>query len=163
MEFCVLHVEASQWNCAWCNSMTTLHDKVKEHYQQLNNDHGYVLPRHQYLFSHRTLDQHLQHSYDNIQCWLCSVEARLMLSYHVQHLHETSKTFFPRADISSTTSGSTYNPSWTDSSIPASFTQTISTDSLTMSSTSEFASDYSRSLSITSSWLSSPTGWCLTV
>jgi hypothetical protein len=50
-----------------------------------NENQSFILQCHQYLFTDRTLDQHLFHSYDHISCWIRSVEeAILVVAHHDQ-------------------------------------------------------------------------------
>jgi hypothetical protein len=68
--------------------ITHLHEKIKAHYAAYNNNSAYVLPRHQYLFTQRDLQQRMSMSY--MSCWLCSIEeAHKILSFQEQHLSES--------------------------------------------------------------------------
>jgi hypothetical protein len=72
--------------------LTGLRDQVRQHYFAFKADESYVLARHRYLFTSHTLDQHLSLSYDNVTCWLRSVdEARHQLATQVayQQLYAT--------------------------------------------------------------------------
>jgi hypothetical protein len=46
--------------------LAALHDKILSHYDQYHTDEHYILPHHKYLFTHRTLDDRLHHSYDHL-------------------------------------------------------------------------------------------------
>ena len=72
--------------------LTGLRDQVRQHYFAFKADESYVLARHRYLFTSHTLDQRLSLSYDNVTCWLRSVdEARHQLATKVayQQLYAT--------------------------------------------------------------------------
>jgi len=72
-----------------------LHTQVSDHYAAYHNDSSYVLPRHNYLFKQRSLEDRLKQSYDYIKCWLHSVdEAQDILKFQLLHLRETSASFF---------------------------------------------------------------------
>jgi hypothetical protein len=65
-----------------------LHAEVSARYTAYEDNSGYVLPHHSYLFTQRSLDQRLQYSHDSIKCWLCSIEeARAILAFQ-QELSE---------------------------------------------------------------------------
>jgi hypothetical protein len=67
--------------------MSNLHNKVRHHYAEYNYNATYVLPHHRYLFTQRTLDQWLLHSYDSLTCWLQSIEEdKAILSFQEAHL-----------------------------------------------------------------------------
>ncbi len=69
-------------------------------YDEHQSNPNIILPRHQHLFTSRTLDQRLQHNYDNITCWIRSVnEAKLALAHHVQQLRVQSSSFFTPAQF----------------------------------------------------------------
>jgi hypothetical protein len=75
--------------------LTGLRDQVHQHYQSFSVDAGYVLVRHQYLFTSRTLEQRLSMSYDYVTCWLRSVEeARAQLSTHIAAQKIVANRFF---------------------------------------------------------------------
>jgi hypothetical protein len=48
--------------------LTGLRDQVRQHYRAFQQDESYVLSRHHYLFTSRTLDQRLNLSFDNVTC-----------------------------------------------------------------------------------------------
>jgi len=92
--------------------------QFKQHYDSYTTNSGYVLPRHAYLFTHRSLSQRSQLSYDGMKCWLLSVdEARQILIFQENNLRETSQQvmnlFYPnqQSPESSSSADSTYNPS----------------------------------------------------
>jgi hypothetical protein len=61
-----------------------LHDKAQAYYASYQEDNNFVLPRHQHLFTHRTLEQHLRLSFDHLACWIRSVEeAKTVISYQL--------------------------------------------------------------------------------
>lgn len=47
-----------------------IHNQVHSHYENYEEDNNYVLQRHAYLFTQKTLTQRLQMSYDYLKCWL---------------------------------------------------------------------------------------------
>ncbi len=72
-----------------------LQEEMRAHYEAYNANDTYVLPRHSYLFTTRTLAQRMQFSHDHITCWLRSVqEARAILSFQQAHQQETSSRVF---------------------------------------------------------------------
>jgi hypothetical protein len=71
------------------------HDKVREYYNLFRDNSTFLLPRHHYLFTQRTLQDCLQSSYDHNSCRLRSVEeARSILLNQEVHLRRTSALFF---------------------------------------------------------------------
>jgi hypothetical protein len=119
--------------------LSILHNKVTYQYQQYQNISSYVLPRHEYLFTQRSLDYRLKMSYDSISCWLWSVEeACHILMTQQRHLQETAtvifQTFRPQPTLpeETTDSDSTYAPSNT----PYTASFSLPSDSLTEWSTS---------------------------
>jgi hypothetical protein len=122
------------------NQMSILHNNVRSLYQQYNDNPQFILPRHAYLFTQRTLEQRLNMSYDSITCWLRSVdESRMILTFHLRCMQETAATMFNMFQLQTYTtasdSDSTYTP--TQSSIDTSSVSTGSTASLTDWSTSD--------------------------
>ncbi len=105
-----------------CNQIHYINQTLNSTFEE---NPSFLLPRHHYLFyshalqqwlslspmmkltpsqhkvtsitsPHCTLGQRLCHSYDHLNCWLCSIEeARHMLSHHIQHMQEASRTAFP--------------------------------------------------------------------
>jgi hypothetical protein len=68
-----------------------LQEKVQEQFEAYTNTPGYVLPRHEYLFTQCSLPQRLNSTYDGLQCRLRSVtEARQILNFQIHYLRETS-------------------------------------------------------------------------
>ncbi len=47
-----------------------LHQQACILYDEYQSNPNIILTRHQHLFTSRTLDQRLQHNYDNITCWI---------------------------------------------------------------------------------------------
>jgi hypothetical protein len=75
--------------------MSLLHDKVTYLYRQYTENSSYILPRHEHLFTQRSLENRLQMSYDSIQCWIRSGEdARHILDFQQHHLQATAATMF---------------------------------------------------------------------
>lgn len=128
--------------------MSLLHEKVTSLYNKYTENPSYVLPRHEYLFTQRTLQYRLQMSYDSINCWLRSVEeARNILEFQERHLQETAATFFRLFRSSASTSDQasnsdfSYSPSMTPSITSHSLARTGSTDSLTVWTSSSSIDD----------------------
>ena len=77
-----------------------LYQQVRTLYDEYQSNPNIILSRHQHLFTSRTLDQRLQHNYDNITCWIRSVnKAKLALAHHVQQLRAQSSSFFTPAQF----------------------------------------------------------------
>jgi hypothetical protein len=122
------------------HQMSILHSKVRNLYQQYHEDHQIILPRHAYLFTHRSLEQCLNMSYDSITCWLRSVdESRMILATQLRHMQVTAATMFNMFRLqpynTASDSDSTYIP--THSSIDTSSVGSGSTATLTDWSTSD--------------------------
>jgi hypothetical protein len=118
--------------------LSTLRNEVRQHYSAFETMEGYVLARHRYLFTTRTLDQRSKLSYDYVNCWLRSVRlARQLLEAHVASLRATSARFFgpfqPHASEQDT--DESYHPSRSD--MAESDTTTLATSSITSSTDSE--------------------------
>ncbi len=77
-----------------------LQDQVRSLYDDYNANPQIILPSSSHLFTSRTLDQRLRHNYDNINCWLRSVqEAQLDLTHHVRQLQVQSSCYFVPAQF----------------------------------------------------------------
>jgi hypothetical protein len=120
------------------NRMLELHEKVTAMYNKYTEDPSFVLPRHEYLFTQRTLQYRLQMSYDSIICWIRSVEEpRNILDFQERNLRETAQTFFrlfrpPTVNSNSASdTESSYAPSSAATSTWFTPDNTDSTDSLT--------------------------------
>jgi hypothetical protein len=50
-----------------------LQTTTTDYYHQFQDNQSFLLPHHHYLFTDRTLEQCLHHSYDQLACWLRSV------------------------------------------------------------------------------------------
>jgi hypothetical protein len=142
--------------------MSVLHEKVINQYRQYQEVPSYILRRHEYLFTQRSLEYRLKMSYDSITCWLRSVEeACTILTFQQRHLQETAAIIFqsfqpshshPNSDQDS---DSSYAPSHGSSTTPLSFARTNSTASMmdwsTSSASSNSSVDFAESISTTSS------------
>jgi hypothetical protein len=121
-----------------------LHEEVKHLYETFEANPAFLLPRHHYLFTNRSLDQRLRTPYDNITCLLCSVEeAQQALILHESILHNISSRFFSRPHINDyDSSDDTYVPSSTSGSTShfTSLSNTASTAFLTTLDASSFDS-----------------------
>jgi hypothetical protein len=142
----IVHVATSEDQAI--RELEQMKTQIRHHYDSYTTISGYVLPRHEYLFTHRSLLQRLQLSYDGMKCWLRSVdEARQILTFQENYLRETSQQvmnlFHPNqhSTESSSSADSTYTPSdledatvHTDSTTfcsSASSTEISDTDSIT--------------------------------
>jgi hypothetical protein len=63
------------------NKITTLYNSYSE-------NHNIVLPRHQYLFHNRTLEECLGASFDNMSAWIRSVEEAMLVLQHPEASHQ---------------------------------------------------------------------------
>jgi hypothetical protein len=112
-----------------------LHEEVRQLYDTFQANPAFLLPRHHYLFTNRSLDQRLRMPYDNITCWLRSVEeAQQALNLHESILRNNYSRFFSRPHINDNDSfDETYVPSSTSDSTSyvTSLSHTASTASLT--------------------------------
>jgi hypothetical protein len=119
------------------NQMSVLHERVTSLYRQHSKNPYYVLPRHEYLFTQRSLNYRLGMSYDSINCWLRSAaEAHHILEFQQRHLQEMAATVFQclrppsvRPNRHSDTDSS-YTPSSLHSLTSPSYVQTDGTESL---------------------------------
>jgi hypothetical protein len=120
-----------------------LRQQIQLLYQDYHDNPHIILPRHNYLFTSRTLTQRMKYSYDHLHCWICSVtEAKLMLQHHDQLLREqSSRHFFPirspsnRQPPESDSSQDSYSPSTHTLSDTSTTLYTTSTEEETMSDT----------------------------
>jgi hypothetical protein len=98
----------------------SIHTKVRQLYETFQSTPNFILSRHQYLFTNRSLAQRLNLDIDSLQCWLSSVDsAQQDLEHHKTSLRLQSNRFFApfyaigrarhRTNTSST--DSTYSPS----------------------------------------------------
>jgi hypothetical protein len=136
------------------------HGKVREYYNLFRDNSTYLLPRHHYLFTQRTLQDRLQSSYDHNSCWLRSVEeARSILLNQEVHLRHTSALFFSMFRQQTALGDSS---SSTDSSyVPTQSTMTsISTVTQTTMSLTDYTSDDSNTTASISHTSSHPLDIC---
>ena len=72
-------------------------DKVREYYGTYRTNPTFILPRHQYLFTSRSLDQRLKLDIDSINCWIRSVEDAIqaLLHHNNQQRQHTARYFAP--------------------------------------------------------------------
>jgi len=116
-----------------------LHQLVTNYYQQFAEDPSIILAQHHYLFN-RPLTQHLNHSYDYIQCWIKSVdEAKLVKDFQETANGENALHFFPRPPPISTGTSSTDSTYAYASDSDVSIALTATTASLTSSSCDPFS------------------------
>lgn len=126
-----------------------LYQQVRTLYEEYQSNPNIILSRHQHLFTSRTLNQRLQHSYDNITCWIRSVnEAKLALAHHVQQLSAQSSSFFTPAQFISH-ARLTEEDSLSESYVPSS-NASISTYTTLYTTTTQETSSVQQSLSSTS-------------
>lgn len=140
-----------------------LRQQVQLLYQEYHDTPHIILPRHNYLFTSRTLTQRLKYSYDHLHCWMRSVtEAKLMLQHHNQLLREqSSRHFFPirsqlnRQPPASDSSQDSYSPFIQTPSDTSTTLYTTSTEEDTMSDT-DTTTTISSHVSINTSCSSNP-------
>jgi hypothetical protein len=98
----------------------SINSKVKELYTKFQTNPSFILSRHHYLFTSRSLEQRLRLDIDSLTCWLSSVDsAQQDLAHHTNNLRLQSERFFApfyaigRARTRSDTLShdSTYSPS----------------------------------------------------
>jgi len=112
--------------------LTGLRDQVRHHYSMFLADNGYVLARHQYLFTSRTLDQRLSLSYDHLNCWLRSIqEACELYATHLASQQTAARRFFGPPRVAPSPPPSDY----TDEDYSGSNQQDTASTSLTTSAT----------------------------
>jgi hypothetical protein len=115
--------------------LQNLHKEVEKLFESFNKNPAMLLPHQHHLFTSRTLKQRLRMPYDNIACWLCSVEtAKLELALHISLLQSNSSQFIPQLRMTEDDSDDdSYTPSINSSttSQTMSLSNTTSTASLT--------------------------------
>jgi hypothetical protein len=102
------------------------------------------LPRHNYLFTNKTLEESLFTPYNNMTAWLRSIdEAKLVLRHQEMQLHEEAERFFTLPLANEDNEDSTYSPSGgtsTTQSLSSFSSQPLSSDGSTFDSRSELSS-----------------------
>jgi len=112
--------------------LTGLRDQVRHHYSMFLADNGYVLARHRYLFTSRSLEQCLSLSYDHLNCWLRSIqEARELYAIHLASQQAAARRFFGPPQAAPSPPPSDY----TDDDYSGSNQQDTASTSLTTSTT----------------------------
>ena len=100
--------------------------QVRDLYSSFQNNPEFILTRHQYLFTNKSIEQRLQLDIDSITCWIRSVEsAQQDLAHHNTTIRLQSSRFFApfyaigkaRQRTTSSSADSTYSPSL-QSSVP---------------------------------------------
>jgi hypothetical protein len=98
--------------------------QVRDLYSSFQNNPDFILTRHQYLFTSKSLEQRLRLDIDSITCWIRSVEsAQQDLTHHNTNIRLQSSRFFApfyavgraRQQTTSSSTDSTYSPSLQDS------------------------------------------------
>ena len=98
----------------------SIHDQVQQLYTKFRLNSNFILSRHQYLFTNRSLAQRLNLDIDSLQCWLRSVDsAQRDLEHHNTTLRLQSNRFFApfyaigraRQRTNSSSTDSMYSPS----------------------------------------------------
>jgi hypothetical protein len=96
------------------------HDRVRTLYATFRSNPDFILSRHHYLFTNRSLTHRLNLDIESLQCWLRSVKSvQQDLEHHNTNLRLQSNRFFApfyaigraRHQTSSSSSDSTYSPS----------------------------------------------------
>jgi hypothetical protein len=106
------------------HKLIQLQTEVTRLYSIFNLNPNFILPRHCYLFQHKSFLQRLSQPYNDIQCWLrCFTEAQNILHHQETILHVESRRAFYPSDASSS-----YTPS--APSTDTSTTLTITTTSI---------------------------------
>lgn len=97
---------------------------------------GFILLRHQSLFTSRSLEERLQLPYDNLAAWNRSVDEAIQVTrQHEAAIREYTQAFFPQNTTSpgSLDSGSTYSLEAQSSIDTISFDPTTTTEATTVS------------------------------
>jgi hypothetical protein len=127
--------------------LTQLRNNITTMYHNYESNPAFILPRHHYLFTTRTLEDRLKGSYDTMAAWLRTVEEAVqVLQYHNTLHQEASRQFFPplaNADHDSAESNSTYTYHSSSSDGTLSLEPTAAT---TLTSTSMFSAASSASV-----------------
>ncbi len=109
-------IETYRWN--------RLRETVTEYYTTFLETPSFLLPRHHYLFTDRTLEQRLKHTYDHLSCCVRSVtEAHQVLLHHDMRLRSS---LFPSSNDSSSYTPTNSSTESTQTSLTVS-TSTLST------------------------------------
>jgi hypothetical protein len=147
----------------------SLHNQVHQLYTIFHSDLHFILSRHQYLFTSRSLARRLNMDINSLTCWLRSVEdAQKALEHHNTNLRlQSNQIFAPfyalgraRTNIPSTSSDSTYSPSSQDYSSTEDMDSleslSLTRDDITVSTmnTSEFSHDNSTYMSSNGTFVS---------
>ena len=123
--------EQAQWQ------IKSLKERITTLYQSHSENQNMLLPRHQYLFTQRTLAEILQSSYDYMSAWVRSVdEALLVLQHQEATQRDLAQMFFPHNLSESSSDGDsiyTYNTTntHTSTSLASTATTDISTTNFT--------------------------------
>jgi hypothetical protein len=73
----------------------TLDDQARSLYHTFHTSPHFILPRHHYLFTSRTLELRLRLDYDSLSCWLNSVtDAQQALLHHNNQQSINASRFF---------------------------------------------------------------------
>jgi hypothetical protein len=110
--------------------LSQLQEKIVQYYTAYEENPSIVLPRHQIMFTSRTMEERIKTSYDSMAAWICSVdEAIQVLLDHGANLREVPQVFFHRSDHSEqeSDSDSTFSYHSTDSVGTPSLDPTVAT------------------------------------
>jgi hypothetical protein len=132
-------------------------DKVKEYYHTFRTTPNFILSRHQYLFTSRTLDQRLKLDIDSLNCWIRSVEDAIQALQHhnnQQRLH--SARFFAPFFVAGRRPNTLATQDSSDSDYSASLTQTDD-HTMTTFTSSTFQSTTTDTISLSSSQVTNTT------
>jgi hypothetical protein len=142
---------------------STLEDTARSLYRTFQTSPHFILPRHHYLFTSRSMAQRLRLDYDSLSCWIHSVEdAQQALLHHENQQRTYSSRFFApfyaagrlRHSMDQDSTDSEYSPSTLDDadSESTSLTPTeLTSTSSSLVSSSMSSSMHSSSLATTAS------------
>jgi hypothetical protein len=117
-----------------------LHLQVHQFYTDYTINPTIILPCYQHLFTDRTLEQCLNHSYDHLVCWLVSVEEAIAVCEHQMATAQLdAQVFFPGHSLPSSASDHTYLMSSTST---ATGTTLVSTNTSSSSSWTSHSSTH---------------------
>jgi hypothetical protein len=105
----------------WLQQLQQLQQLVQEQYETYSCNPDMILLQHSHLFTTKPLEDRLKTSYDNLQCWLHSVqEAVQVKEFQETILQSESLHYFPT--LYSSSNDYTYYPSETKGSDDLSLT-----------------------------------------
>jgi hypothetical protein len=123
------------------NLIKVVQNSVSDYYDQFSRNNTLIIPRHEYLFTSKTLEQRIMAPYDILSAWLHSVEEAIqVVQFQDAQSREDSRRYFEEGSIITFSSDSSYEyESSTSTSV------TASTCTCTDSSHSQCSSIYETS------------------